>query len=120
MSSARPKRPSLASAYPGLDDAQAPSSSGRPAKKPRFDVRNPSRLAAGSSDDDDDGDDDDYSVRRNGSGYGCGRGHGHGHGHGVDDVDYLEADSIGRRGRRVKRTAVNVEGYESDSENDAV
>ncbi|KAI5289969.1 hypothetical protein KEM54_002779 [Ascosphaera aggregata] len=82
MSTSRPKRHSFD--YPGLSGlAYQPSS-----KKPRFDVRNPSKLATEEEDVD------------------------------QEDIDYLDADAIGRRGQRVKRNAVNVEGYESDSENE--
>ncbi|KAI5302147.1 hypothetical protein KEM56_000990 [Ascosphaera pollenicola] len=80
MSSSRPKRPNFE--YPGLSGLDQPSS-----KKPRFDVRNPSKLAAEEEVDE-------------------------------EDVDYLEADAVGRRGQRVKRNAVTIEGYESDSENE--
>ncbi|KAJ9482812.1 hypothetical protein VN97_g10612 [Penicillium thymicola] len=53
-------------------------------KKPRFDLRNPSALAADAPDED----------------------------------AVLDADEIGRRGQRVRRKAVNLEGYDSDSENE--
>ncbi|KAJ5229280.1 hypothetical protein N7489_009988 [Penicillium chrysogenum] len=53
-------------------------------KKPRFDLRNPSALAADAPEED----------------------------------AVLDADEIGRRGQRVRRKAVNLEGYESDSENE--
>jgi CD2 antigen cytoplasmic tail-binding protein 2 len=53
-------------------------------KKPRFDYRNPSTLAADEPE---------------------------------DDV-VLDADVIGRSGRQVKRNAVNLDGYESDSDDD--
>jgi CD2 antigen cytoplasmic tail-binding protein 2 len=53
-------------------------------KKPRFDYRNPSTLAADEPE---------------------------------DDV-VLDADVIGRSGRQVKRNAVNIDGYESDSDDD--
>ncbi|KAI5297712.1 hypothetical protein KEM55_004335 [Ascosphaera atra] len=77
----RPKRPNLPYGdISGLE--QEPSS-----KKPRFDVRNPSTLAANDEIDE-------------------------------EDNDYLDADAIGRRGQRVRRNAVAVEGYESDSENE--
>ncbi|KAF4766784.1 hypothetical protein HAV15_010992 [Penicillium sp. str.  len=53
-------------------------------KKPRFDLRNPSALAADAPEED----------------------------------AVLDADEIGRRGQRVRRKAVNLEGYDSDSENE--
>ncbi|OJD27636.1 hypothetical protein ACJ73_00969 [Blastomyces percursus] len=36
----------------------------------------------------------------------------------LEDDAVLDADEIGHRGRRVRRNAVNVEGYDSDSENE--
>ncbi|KAI5307405.1 hypothetical protein KEM56_000004 [Ascosphaera pollenicola] len=82
MSSSRPKRPNFN--YPGLSGlADEPSS-----KKPRFDVRNPSKLAAAEEE------------------------------LAQEDVNHLDADAIGRRGQRAKRNAVNIEGYESDSDNE--
>lgn len=36
----------------------------------------------------------------------------------LEDDAVLDADEIGRRGQRVRRNAVNVEGYDSDSENE--
>ncbi|KIV92722.1 hypothetical protein PV10_03993 [Exophiala mesophila] len=59
------------------------------AKKPRFDTRNPSALAAGP---DDALDEEDEAV--------------------------LAADVIGPRGQQVRRGAVNIDGYDSDSDND--
>ncbi|KGO68571.1 Uncharacterized protein PITC_069670 [Penicillium italicum] len=53
-------------------------------KKPRFDLRNPSALAADAPEED----------------------------------AVLDADEIGRRGQRVRRKAVNLEGYDSDSDNE--
>ncbi|KAL1590439.1 hypothetical protein WHR41_00724 [Cladosporium halotolerans] len=53
-------------------------------KKPRFDYRNPSTLAADAPE---------------------------------DDV-ILDADVIGKSGPQTKRNAVNIDGYESDSDND--
>ncbi|KAK0651365.1 hypothetical protein B0T16DRAFT_403752 [Cercophora newfieldiana] len=58
-------------------------------KKVKFDVRNPSALAPSAGDDDADADD------------------------GV-----LAADVIGGGGRATKRGAVNIDGYDSDSENE--
>ncbi|KAL2852490.1 hypothetical protein BJY01DRAFT_207934 [Aspergillus pseudoustus] len=55
-----------------------------PAKKPRFDLRNPSTLAPDA----------------------------------LDDDAILDADEIGRRGQQVRRKAVNLDGYESDSDNE--
>ncbi|RMZ91707.1 hypothetical protein DV736_g1034, partial [Chaetothyriales sp. CBS 134916] len=56
----------------------------QPNKKPRFDTRNPSALAADE----------------------------------LEEDTVLEADVIGVRGRQVRRNAVNIDGYDSDSEND--
>ncbi|KAJ5787078.1 hypothetical protein N7457_002068 [Penicillium paradoxum] len=53
-------------------------------KKPRFDLRNPSALAADAPEED----------------------------------AVLDADEIGRRGQRIRRKAVNLEGYDSDSDNE--
>lgn len=53
-------------------------------KKPRFDYRNPSTLAADAPEDD----------------------------------PILDLDEIGKAGTQTKRNAVNIEGYESDSDND--
>ncbi|PKY04750.1 Lin1 family protein [Aspergillus campestris IBT 28561] len=36
----------------------------------------------------------------------------------LDDDQFLEADEIGRRGQQVRRKAVNLDGYESDSDNE--
>ncbi|KAL4782484.1 hypothetical protein BJX76DRAFT_332352 [Aspergillus varians] len=36
----------------------------------------------------------------------------------LDDDDTLDADEIGRRGQQVRRKAVNLDGYESDSDNE--
>ncbi|PGH18811.1 hypothetical protein AJ79_00224 [Helicocarpus griseus UAMH5409] len=36
----------------------------------------------------------------------------------LEDDAVLDADEIGHRGQRVRRNAVNIEGYESDSENE--
>ena len=60
------------------DDLTGPSSN----KKPRFDLRNPSSLAADAPEED----------------------------------PILDADEIGRRGQHVGRNAVNLDGYESDSD----
>ena len=53
-------------------------------KKPRFDLRNPSALAADAPEDD----------------------------------AVLDADEIGRRGQQVRRKAINLDGYDSDSDNE--
>ncbi|KAJ5239408.1 hypothetical protein N7468_004027 [Penicillium chermesinum] len=53
-------------------------------KKPRFDLRNPSALAA-----------DD-----------------------LEEDEMLDADEIGRRGQKVRRSAINLDGYDSDSDNE--
>jgi CD2 antigen cytoplasmic tail-binding protein 2 len=74
---AQPARPKRA----GDDFARSHDST---SKKPRFDYRNPSTLAADEPE---------------------------------DDV-VLDADVIGRSGRQIKRNAVNIDGYESDSDND--
>lgn len=55
-------------------------------KKPRFDHRNPSTLAADTNPEDDD--------------------------------LILNADVIGKSGARTKRNAINIDGYESDSDNE--
>lgn len=60
-------------------------------KKVRFDMRNPSALAPEAQDDD--LDEEDNAV--------------------------LEADVIGKGGGATKRGAVNIDGYDSDSENEA-
>ena len=68
---------------------QPPSS-----KKPRFDARNPSTLAA--DDAREAGEEEDYR-----------------------DVDrLLEIDEIGRGGQQPKRSAVNLDGYDTDSSNE--
>lgn len=53
-------------------------------KKPRFDYRNPSTLAADAPEDD----------------------------------PILNLDTVGKSGREIKRNAVNIDGYESDSDDD--
>lgn len=73
-SAARPKRA-------GEDFARAHDNS---SKKPRFDYRNPSTLAADAPEED----------------------------------LILDADVIGKSGNQTKRNAVNIDGYESDSDND--
>ncbi|KAJ5634835.1 hypothetical protein N7528_002677 [Penicillium herquei] len=62
------------------DDPEDPSDT----KKPRFDLRNPSALAADAPEED----------------------------------AVLDADEIGRRGQKVGRKAINLDGYDSDSDNE--
>ncbi|KAJ5103869.1 hypothetical protein N7532_004398 [Penicillium argentinense] len=80
-SSFRPKRAGddFTGPDPDQDEFDGPSE-----KKPRFDVRNPSALAADAPEDD----------------------------------ELLDADEIGRRGQKVRRKAINIDGYESDSDNE--
>lgn len=73
-SAARPKRA-------GEEFARSHEAS---SKKPRFDHRNPSTLAADAPEED----------------------------------LILDADVIGKSGNQTKRNAVNIDGYESDSDND--
>lgn len=73
-SAARPKR--AAEEFARTQEASS--------KKPRFDARNPSTLAADAPEDD----------------------------------LILNADVIGKSGAQTKRNAVNIDGYESDSDND--
>ena len=61
---------------------------GTSSKKPRFDTRNPSALAPDAPAPDEE-----------------------------EDL-ILEADEIGKRGQQTKRNAVNIDGYESDSDNE--
>ncbi|KAK4100997.1 hypothetical protein N658DRAFT_496700 [Parathielavia hyrcaniae] len=61
---------------------------GPTSKKVKFDIRNPSALAPSAQDEDDEND------------------------------NVLDADVIGASGRATKRGAVNLEGYDSDSENE--
>ncbi|OJD30057.1 lin1 family protein [Diplodia corticola] len=76
MSASRPKRaPDLPFPSDGASSADASN------KKPRFDYRNPSTLAADAPEDD----------------------------------AILEADEIGKAQRQVKRNAVKIDGYDSDS-----
>lgn len=76
---ARPKRA-------GEEFARAHHASvdGPPSKKPKFDIRNPSALAADAPEED----------------------------------AVLDADVIGTGGSNVKRNAVNLDGYDSDSDNE--
>ncbi|KAK1761181.1 LIN1-like protein [Echria macrotheca] len=90
FSAARPKRAgeAFARAHHGEQDGNDASAS---TKKVKFDIRNPSALAPSARDDDDDDDADD---------------------------DVLAADVIGGSGRATKRGAVNIDGYDSDSDNE--
>ncbi|KAK3997130.1 hypothetical protein QBC44DRAFT_316333 [Cladorrhinum sp. PSN332] len=63
---------------------------GGSSKKVKFDVRNPSALAPTAADSDDEDEEDEV----------------------------LAADVIGTSGRATKRGAVNIDGYDSDSENE--
>lgn len=76
-----PKRTGEDFARSHYDDAPEDSSEH---KKPRFDLRNPSALAADAPEED----------------------------------AVLDADEIGRRGQQVRRKAVNLDGYDSDSDNE--
>lgn len=87
FSAARPKRAGEAFARAHHGEPDASSSTSGP-KKVKFDVRNPSALAATGADDDADNDDDDV----------------------------LAADVIGGSGRTTKRNAINIDGYDSDSD----
>ncbi|KAJ5540181.1 hypothetical protein N7513_008513 [Penicillium frequentans] len=80
-STPHPKRAgeSFARTHNAEDDTQGPDN-----KKPRFDLRNPSALAADAPEED----------------------------------AILDADEIGRRGQQVRRKAVNLDGYDSDSDNE--
>lgn len=80
-STPHPKRAgeSFARTHHAEDDSQGPDN-----KKPRFDLRNPSALAADAPEED----------------------------------AILDADEIGRRGQQVRRKAINLDGYDSDSDNE--
>ncbi|KAJ5648542.1 hypothetical protein N7490_004914 [Penicillium lividum] len=75
----RPKRAGESFARTNNDQDDSPDN-----KKPRFDLRNPSALAADAPEED----------------------------------AVLDADEIGRRGQNVRRKAVNLDGYDSDSDNE--
>ncbi|KAK4190265.1 LIN1-like protein [Podospora australis] len=91
FSAARPKR--AGEAYARAHHGEEKGENGGPAnKKVRFDVRNPSALAPSARDNDDDDDE--------------------------EGADVLAADVIGAGGRATKRGAVNIDGYDSDSENE--
>ncbi|KAK3304441.1 uncharacterized protein B0T15DRAFT_241793 [Chaetomium strumarium] len=85
FSAARPKR--AGEAFARAHHAQDRDQDGPTSKKVKFDLRNPSALAAGAEDEDD------------------------------ENEDVLSADVIGGS-RATKRGAVNIEGYDSDSENE--
>lgn len=93
FSAARPKRAaeSFARAHHG-DDDDKDGASGSSGKRVKFDVRNPSALAPDARGSDDEADDEDAAV--------------------------LEADVIGKGAGAPKRGAVNIDGYDSDSENE--
>ena len=74
----------------GEDFARTHQPQGREPEKARFDTRNPSALAPAAEDEPDE-----------------------------EDENYLDADELTRRGNRVKRNAVNIDGFESDSSDDA-
>ncbi|KAJ6093374.1 hypothetical protein N7486_008663 [Penicillium sp. IBT 16267x] len=80
-STPHPKRAgeSFARIHHAEDDSEGPDN-----KKPRFDLRNPSALAADAPEED----------------------------------AVLDADEIGRRGQQVRRKAINLDGYDSDSDNE--
>ncbi|KAK3487074.1 hypothetical protein B0T13DRAFT_442481 [Neurospora crassa] len=93
FSAARPKRASEAYARAHHGESRSnddDTSSGPSHKKVKFDVRNPSALAPSAHDDD------------------------------LDEADeeVLAADVIGGLSRATKRGAVNIDGYDSDSDND--
>lgn len=93
---ARPKRAgeSFARAHHGEQRADSPgadSNGPSSSKRVKFDVRNPSALAPDSRDDDEAD---------------------------AEDAAVLEADVIGKGPGATKRGAVNIDGYDSDSENE--
>ncbi|CAN8103839.1 unnamed protein product [Discula destructiva] len=89
FSAARPKR--AGESFARTHHGQHDDGQPNAAKKVKFDVRNPSALAPGLDDDDDDDNDDDA---------------------------VLEADVIGKGAGATKRGAVNIDGYDSDSDNE--
>ncbi|KAJ4307046.1 hypothetical protein N0V88_000421 [Collariella sp. IMI 366227] len=91
FSAARPKRAGEAFARAHHGEDRADAADGPTHKKVKFDVRNPSALAPSARD----AEDDD-----------------------ADNDNVLEADVIGAAGRATKRGAVNIDGYDSDSENE--
>lgn len=86
---ARPKRAGEAFARAHHGEDDEESGGASAVKKVKFDVRNPSALAPSAQDDD---------------------------GEGEDEV--LAADVISGLGRATKRGAVNIDGYDSDSDNE--
>ncbi|KAK4133018.1 hypothetical protein BT67DRAFT_68819 [Trichocladium antarcticum] len=88
FSAARPKRAGEAFARAHHGEERNEVSDGPTPKKVKFDVRNPSALAPNVRDEEDEND------------------------------DVLAADVIGASGRATKRGAVNIDGYDSDSENE--
>ncbi|KAH6847940.1 hypothetical protein B0I37DRAFT_154402 [Chaetomium sp. MPI-CAGE-AT-0009] len=89
FSAARPKRAGEAFARVHHgEEREERDGNGPTSKKVKFDVRNPSALAPSARDDEDEHD------------------------------NVLDADVIGASGRATKRGAVNIDGYDSDSENE--
>lgn len=90
FSAARPKRAgeSFARTHHGGGDGGADRDAPSSSKKVKFDVRNPSALAPDARDEDD------------------------------EDDAVLEADVIGKGAGATKRGAVNIDGYDSDSDNE--
>jgi CD2 antigen cytoplasmic tail-binding protein 2 len=89
FSAARPKRAGEAFARAHHgEERDEPVEGGPTSKKVKFDVRNPSALAPSAADDEDEND------------------------------NVLDADVIAASGRATKRGAVNIDGYDSDSENE--
>lgn len=88
FSAARPKR--AGESFARTHHADSADGGGQPSssKKVKFDVRNPSALAPDREDDDE------------------------------DDDAVLEADVIGKGAGGTKRGAVNIDGYDSDSDNE--
>ncbi|KAF8473293.1 hypothetical protein BDZ91DRAFT_691623 [Kalaharituber pfeilii] len=90
MSTRPPANPKRGPTYSAPGDSS--TSASRQSKRPKFDPRNPSTLSVDASD----------SSRAGGT---------------LDDA-VLDLDSVGAGGRKVKRGAVKLEGYESDSSNE--
>ncbi len=88
FSAARPRRAGEAFARAHHGEEHN-ADEGSTSKKVKFDVRNPSALAPSARDDDDE-----------------------------ENDHVLGADVIGSSGRATKRGAVNIDGYDSDSENE--
>ncbi|KAL2018643.1 hypothetical protein VTK56DRAFT_546 [Thermocarpiscus australiensis] len=89
FSAARPKRDGEAFARAHHGEDRDDEDGPTSSKKVKFDLRNPSALAPSGRDEQDE-----------------------------EDDDVLAADVIGARGRGTKRGAVNIDGYDSDSENE--